>query len=77
MFAVISFTSPNVIPNKENARQSIEQINSIEVGWKTRSRIGLNLKERKKKSTAITKKKIKPSTRKTKPEFFLSVSTVM
>ena len=73
---MISFTSPNVIPNKENARQSIEQINSIEVGWKTRSRIGLNLKDRKKKSTAITKK-IKPSTRKTKPEFFLSVSTVM
>lgn len=71
-----SLIVPKTSSNKETDKQIQQTTNSIEAGLNTLSLWGVYLKERN-KNKAPTIRRIAPVTRKTNPEFFLSVLIVM
>ena len=71
-----SLIVPKTSSNKEMDKQTQQTTNSIEAGLNSLSLRLLNLKERN-KNKAPTIRSIAPVTRKTNPEFFLSVLTVI
>ena len=71
-----SLIVPKTSSNKEMDKQTQQTTNSIEAGLNSLSLRLLNLKERN-KNKAPTIRSIAPVTRKTNPEFFLSVLIVM
>lgn len=71
-----SLIVPKTSSNKEMDKQIQQTTNSIEAGLNSLSLRLLNLNERN-KNNAPTIRRIAPVTRKTNPEFFLSVLIVM